>query len=133
MPHGWLVALLCALTGAAQAQSLGRLFFTDEERARLDQQRDAPSQDAPRAVGTLRNDGVVRRSSGPATWFVNGAPTDAATLSGLSIRARDRTLTLTGEDGQPLTLKPGEQATLDETGHARPSGTVMDVRQGAPR
>lgn len=129
------LALLCsALAASVQAQSLGRLFYSEEERARLDQQRGQPAMDDPaRAVGTLRNDGVVTRSIGPATWFVNGQAVDAHTLSGRAIGVRGRQLVLGGEDGRHLTLKPGEQATLDENGQARPSGHAIDIRPGRSR
>lgn len=129
-----LALLLVALCGTAAAQPLGRLFFSDEERARLDARRGQPVDNtAPRQVGTVRHDGVVTRSSGPPTWFVNGAPADGETLSALPARTVGATLQLKGADGRPLRLRPGEQAAVDEAGEATPSGAAIDIRPGRTR
>lgn len=129
-----LALLLVAFCGAAVAQPLGRLFYSDEERARLDVRRGQPVDNtAPRQVGTVRHDGVVTRSSGPPTWFVNGAPADGETLSALPARTVGATLQLKGADGRLLRLRPGEQAAVDEAGEATPSGTAIDIRPGRTR
>lgn len=68
--------LLCALLlaiflGSAQAQELGRLFFTPEQRAALDARRKARMPDKPAATvvasPVTKLDGFVQRSSGPST------------------------------------------------------------------
>lgn len=129
-----LALLLVALCGAAAAQPLGRLFFSDAERARLDARRGQPFVNtASRKVGTVRHDGVVTRSSGPPTWFVNGAPADGETLSALPARTVGVTLQLKGADGRPLRLRPGEQAAVSEAGEATPSGAAIDIRPGRTR
>ena len=58
-----------------QAQELGRLFFTPEQRQALDARRKARVPDKPAtavASPTTRLDGYVKRSSGPSTVWVNG-------------------------------------------------------------
>lgn len=126
-----LALLLVTTCAGAAAQPLGRLFYSEDERARLDARRGQPVDTVtPRQVGTVRHDGVVTRSSGAPTWFVNGAPADGETLSALPARTVGTTLQLKGADGHPLRLRPGEQATLDEAGAAMPSGTSIDIRPG---
>jgi hypothetical protein len=58
--------ILSALAAKADDAPLGRLFFSAQERAALDRQR----QQGTTASSTL--DGEVRRSSGKNTRWVNG-------------------------------------------------------------
>lgn len=74
-----LVAAAIALAGAggAQAQELGRLFFTPEQRAALDARRKARVPDKPAATPVTespvtRVNGAVQRGSGKSTVWVNG-------------------------------------------------------------
>ena len=70
---GWLLVLVpCAARGADDA--LGRLFFTPERRQQLDRQREMNILDKQQiqADPTLTIDGVVTRSSGKRTAWVNG-------------------------------------------------------------
>jgi hypothetical protein len=92
---GRLAAALCLLAAdlaAAQSAELGRLFFTPAQRAQLEAARarassgagvrtTAPPSEAPAPV---RYDGVVIRSDGKTTRWVDGAAQlDGAGLSGL--------------------------------------------------
>ncbi len=79
------LALLTALAAIAslwpvqsQAEDLGRLFFTPERRQALDRQRQLNIQDKQEipVAPTLTINGVVSRSSGKRTAFVNGVPID---------------------------------------------------------
>ncbi len=123
-----LLAALALPLAPAQAQELGRLFFTPEQRAALDARRKARVPDKPAAAAiaspTTRLDGYVKRSSGPSTVWVNGeglletspeAPRIGATRSD-----DGRVSVPVGESGARVGLKPGE--TLD-----RSSGEVRDV------
>lgn len=57
---------------AADSKELGRLFFTPEKRATLDRQRTLNIQEAQTLQGTIMSlDGVVYRSSGKATVWIN--------------------------------------------------------------
>lgn len=79
-----LLALLVAGGTAAQTPPLGRLFLTPDMRARLERQRQLDIKETRSlAGGTLRPDGVVVRSGGKSTIWVNNRPhseSDGATL-----------------------------------------------------
>jgi hypothetical protein len=121
------VLALALLAPAAQAQELGRLFFTPEQRSSLDARRKARVPDKPAAVVAApitRLDGYVKRSAGPSTVWINGesltesAPEAPRIDSGL---AAEGAVSITiGESGARIRLKPGE--ALD-----RGNGEVRDV------
>lgn len=116
------------------AQSLGRLFFTEDQREALDARRRARVPDKPAAAPVVaspitRLDGFVKRSRGPDTVWVNGEPLPQ------EVRPGERSVSIPlGEGGARVQLKPGE--SLD-----RGSGEVRDVigdgeiriRRGLPR
>ena len=84
-----LLALLAALCPPAQAEGeLGRLFFTPERRQALDRQRQfniEERQEVPENP-TLTINGVVTRSSGKRTVWVNGvAQNDNETPNGVAV------------------------------------------------
>lgn len=66
-----LPAFLMASPVAHAAETLGRLFFTPEQRSTLDQQGQTESTREIQG-NTLRLDGMVLRSSGRNTYWVNG-------------------------------------------------------------
>ncbi|MDR0578455.1 MAG: hypothetical protein LBI87_13225 [Candidatus Accumulibacter sp.] len=73
-----LCAFLLAASFPAPAQELGRLFFTPERREALDRQRRAKlpeRKEVPRDPA-LSIDGVVTRSSGKRTVWINGVAQD---------------------------------------------------------
>lgn len=126
-----LALLLGCLPAAATAQEIGRLFLTPDQRAALDARRKARIPDKPAAAvetSFARLDGYVRRSSGPATVFVNGdALPVGAPVEGLRIVPNrgdpSRVGVSVGEDGKPVELKVGQ--TLE-----RITGEVSDVIGG---
>lgn len=130
-----LCLLLCGLAHAAAAQPLGRLFYSEADRARLEQQRGQPVQAAaaPRAIGAVRHDGIVVRSTGPVTWFVNGGAVNAGTLPSLQAQPTGTALELPGNAGQTVRLRPGERTAIDEAGQAAPASGVIDVQPGRSR
>ncbi len=66
------------LSHAAEAAPLGRLFMTPEARLALEHQRQLKFQATQTPDGApLRLDGVVVRSSGKATVWINGQPQTA--------------------------------------------------------
>lgn len=73
-----IAALLAGLQWAAAdvgAEPLGRLFFTPERRAALERQRQLNIQEVQSLEGAaLSLDGVVVRSSGKRTVWVNQRP-----------------------------------------------------------
>lgn len=61
----------------AQQETLGRLFFTPEQRAALDRQRllnPGESSDSMDSESSQTLNGEVRRSSGRNTRWINGDP-----------------------------------------------------------
>jgi hypothetical protein len=125
----FLLLVACALAAPAlQAQELGRLFFTPEQRASLDARRRARVPDKPNAPTvvspTTRLDGYVKRNEGPSTVWVNGDPlletSPEAPRIGANRRDDGRVSVPVGESGARVGLRPGE--TLD-----RGSGEVRDV------
>jgi hypothetical protein len=124
----FLVACLLLAAPTVEAQELGRLFFTPEQRTALDARRKARVPDKPNAPTvvspTTRLDGYVQRSSGPNTVWVNGESlletSPEAPRIGTNRRDDGRVSVPVGESGARVGLRPGE--TLD-----RGSGEVRDV------
>jgi hypothetical protein len=81
-----LLLVLLTVGASAQAEPLGRLFFTPAQRAALDQRRQlaVQAEEANRpGPAVLAVNGQVRRSSGRRTTWINGSPlTEAAPLPG---------------------------------------------------
>lgn len=73
-----LCALLLIVAPPAPAQELGRLFFTPERRQALDRQRqlNLPERREIPEDPTLTINGVVTRSSGKRTVWINGVAQD---------------------------------------------------------
>ena len=123
-----LLLFLVASAAPVQAQEVGRLFFTPEQRAALDARRKARVPDKPAAATvvspTTRLDGYVQRSQGPSTVWVNGEglleSSPEAPRIGVTRREDGRVSVPVGESGARVGLRPGE--TLD-----RGSGEVRDV------
>ena len=123
-----LLAALALPLAPAQAQELGRLFFTPDQRAALDARRKARVPDKPAAATvvspTTRLDGYVQRSNGPSTVWVNGEglleTSPEAPRIGANRRDDGRVSVPVGESGARVGLRPGE--TLD-----RGTGEVRDV------
>ncbi|HYL91270.1 MAG TPA: hypothetical protein VEU32_21140 [Burkholderiales bacterium] len=121
-----LIVLLAA--PSAQAQTLGRLFFTPEQREALDARRKARVPDKPVAATvvapTTRVDGYVKRSAGPSTVWINGesVPDNAPEAPRIDSRGgpSGSVSISVGESGGRVRLQPGE--TLD-----RGNGEVHDV------
>ncbi len=139
MKPGWLLVVLgCAgalAAASAPAQSLGRLFFTPQERAALDARRRAGVPDRPSAddvaAPTARIDGQVLRSDGKSTVWVNGEPQPSgANAEGLRVysgRSDPAQVSVSPRGRRDrVRLKVGE--TLD-----RGSGEVHDVVEGKLR
>lgn len=127
-----LAFVIAALLGApsANAQELGRLFFTPEQRAALDARRKARVPDKPAAAPVAespvtRINGAVQRSGGKSTVWVNGEtiPEDAqpggARVSPRGAKPGSVSIPA-GEGPQRQDLRVGE--SLD-----RGSGEVRDV------
>lgn len=116
---GLMLAFLSAgisvsVAWAAEAQPLGRLFFTPERRIALERQRTHNVQQAQALQGTTMSlDGVVYRSSGKSTVWINQHAQNendarrTGVTATLSPRDPGRALIAPGED-VPSRLKVGE-------------------------
>ncbi|AJP48728.1 hypothetical protein PG1C_10340 [Rugosibacter aromaticivorans] len=100
--------LVTSTTWPAHAAStpLGRLFFTPEKRLTLERQRLSKIQETQTLEGaTMSLDGIVQRSSGKSTVWINGRAQDEhdAARTGVSVR-------LTPKDPGQAQLSPGEES-----------------------
>ncbi|KAB0325615.1 hypothetical protein LSO07_18730 [Janthinobacterium sp. PLB04] len=124
-----------ALSVDAQAQQLGRLFLSPEQRTQLDAQRygpppadpalaaAAPPPPPPPPAPPVELNGVVQRSSGHSTVWLNqevqNEPHNRLALG------KPGTLTLRLSNGQVVLLKPGQR-------YDPASGTVTEVQETPP-
>lgn len=124
MSRALVLLALAFAAGAAQAEELGRLFFTPEQRAALDARRRARLPDNPVSAAArpvTRVDGFVKRSAGPSTVWINGEwSTESSPEAPRIVEPAPAVSVNVGETGGRVRLKPGE--TLD-----RSSGEVHDV------
>jgi hypothetical protein len=118
------LGLLLVLAPCAQAQELGRLFFTPQQRADLDARRKARVPDKPAAAAVAspvtRLDGYVKRSGGPSTVWINGESEAEGGPDAPRINPSGSVSIGVGESGGRVRMKPGE--SLD-----RGNGEVHDV------
>jgi hypothetical protein len=123
-----MVLCLAALPAAAQAPAIGRLFTTPSEREQLDRMRQrggnadltaeartpqrppAPAMAPPAPPPPVTVTGVVRRSNGAATVWVDGEARPAG-AQGHVVRT---------PDGRTITVRPGQQ-------YDPATGSVSDV------
>ena len=71
-----LAFILCAsCAGVTNAAELGRLFFTPQERAKLETQ--GAKADAPVQRDTLTVNGMIQKSGGKRIFWINGEQQDA--------------------------------------------------------
>lgn len=84
------VLLLAMVANSGASEPLGRLFFTPERRQMLERGRGSPNTAVPASEtgASLSLDGIVRRSHGPATVWINGRPHPAGpdSIPGAQIR-----------------------------------------------
>ena len=102
---------LSALPSPVSSQELGRLFFTPERRQMLDRQRQLnlqERQEAPEA-STLTINGVVTRSSGKRTVWINGVTQNEKDIG-------------KGVAATPNTANPGKIFVQPESGAAATAG-----------
>lgn len=108
-----VMILVCALPFAVQAQTLGRLFHTPEQRALLDLARkstplNAVGEPAAPAASTVQEglsvSGIVSRSDGKRSTWVNGR----LEHDGENIGKQDRTQVWVKLPGGEVKLKVGQ-------------------------
>lgn len=97
-----VLLFLCFLQnpGWAQPELLGRLFFTPQQRAMLDRQRQMDANFNPDAMlneGRLTLNGEVRRNGKHGTRWINGEAIPSEALASPNIPVGDTFLPQTGE------------------------------------
>ncbi len=131
-----LLLLVPQLCFAAQAEQLGRLFLTPQARSTLERQRQLNIQNAQVVQGgSLSITGVVVRSSGKSTTWINGVPQhdgDGATGVRVEVDRRNpgRARVIVGDEG-PVPLKVGESLNrgTKEAATAVGEGSIAVSRQ----
>ena len=126
------LALIGALAAPAGAQDaappLGRLFFTPERRQELDRQRQFKVPDRPElnADPTLTINGVVTRSSGKRTVWINGVAQNA-TPDGATVVSPRR-----DDPAQVVVQPPGAKPVKARVGDSvdRHRGEATDLLGG---
>jgi len=106
---------LALIAATAQAEPLGRLFFTPERRAALERQRQLNIQEKTQEtveVASVHLNGVVRRSGNKATVWINGRPqqvdnTGTGIIVTPSAKEADRVGIRVGDES-PSSLRVGE-------------------------
>ncbi len=103
---GFIGTAMLALALPVEAQELGRLFFTPERRVALERQRTQNVQEARTLQGTTMSlDGVVYRSSGKATVWINQQAQTENDSSRTGVSA-----VVSGKTPSSALLSPGEEA-----------------------
>jgi len=108
----WLAFLLltCLTLTPAQAGQLGRLFFTPEQRSRLDyaHARDAAADGDSSSILTVN--GIVQKNGGARTVWVNGV---AQSNDHGERNTTAQSVTIPGKS-RPVKLKVGDKILLDQ-------------------
>ena len=111
--------ILLACSTAANADTLGRLFFTPAQRTQLDYNyaRNAPAEGNSSSVLTVN--GIVQKQGGARTVWINGVPQNAGKSN--ESTATTQTVTIPGKS-HPVKIKVGEKILLDQ-----PAPTRQDI------
>ncbi len=122
-------ALAAALTSvpAPAQERLGRLFFTPAQRASLDVARsqraraalstEKPEQEAAPVPQTITYSGVLRRSDGKTTVWINNQPVNDQESAGAAaivgqVRRDGSVMLQVPQSGRSVILKPGQSVEL---------------------
>ena len=111
-----------------ESHKIGRLFFSPDERAMLDRLRQKSGGSTVSATEEITLNGIVRRSSGKTTAWINQLPQhENETPQGITVRqgpaSKPSTLLLL-PSGRQVNLKAGQ--TFDAT-----KGKVRESYEGA--
>lgn len=147
--------LMLVLAGSAAGAEIGRFFFTPAQRAALDAARKQnvrveigneetekpPTAAAPAAPlpQTIRFNGVIQRSDGKNTVWLNNKPVTESTSGGLNIstnRNDPRLKLQVPESGRSMDLKVGQSAEIVsgtiEEGYRRRTPAKTDDKPVVP-
>ena len=113
MKHAISFMLLLSLPLCAQAEGIGRLFFSPQQRAQLDylQAQGTPYNDGSHASGVTIN-GIVQKDGGSRTVWINGVPQAAG---GSDERHPESVPVSVPSRSKPVRIKVGQQLLPDES------------------
>ena len=116
----FFATLLLASIPTASADTLGRLFFTPEQRMHLDYEyaRNAPIEGGSSPFVTVN--GIVQKQGGARTVWVNGVSQSAGNSGEHNPAAQ--TINVPGKS-RPVKLKVGEKILLDQPVSASANAT----------
>ncbi len=120
-----VLPVLIPASATAQENRLGRLFHTQEERAKLDQKRGVvvtPVQTGPQ---TTMVNGIITRSGQAPILFIDGKETRGPATQASAQQQLNQGVPLKGERGQTIAAKPGQIVDLA-------SGRVLETYQLLP-
>jgi hypothetical protein len=117
-----------ALSGAAGAEEMGRLFFTPEQRARMDYNyaRDVRPDDN---VSALTLNGIVQMHGGKRTAWINGVPqavghSDEKAPESVPVQLPGKNKSVKLKVGQRVLLNPSASPDI-----AKPDAPKQDAPQ----
>lgn len=106
-----LLVLLFAAAAGVNAEGLGRLFFTPEQRAQLES-----SQRQGDGKRSLTVNGIVQKHGGERTVWINGVPQPAGKSDE---RAPESVPVALPGQSQPARVKVGQKAFIDPAAPGR--------------
>lgn len=141
-----LAVLLVFLPGAAQAQSVGRLFFTPDQRTMLENLKGRPPVAVTQISETITVNGLIQRGDGSNVVWINGVPQapEQADVARRGVTPTAVPVVLPGSGrtvqmkvGQSVevssgALKEGAPAARPETPPAKQEKAAESAREQAP-
>lgn len=110
--RGIAIVLLAAFAACVHAEGLGRLFTTPAQRAQLERESVRQSGEKSWRPATLTLNGIVQRSDGARTVWINGV---AQVADDSGERAPDvHAVNLPGKS-HPVAIKVGQHLTLEQS------------------
>lgn len=123
-----MLMLASPITPPAQADSLGRLFFTPEQRAQLESRRThkaaitatAPAATDEEGVATtvLTVNGIVQKQGGARTVWINGVAQNAGNSDE---RSPDSMAVAVPGKSQPVKVKVGQKLLMETPPQPKPA------------
>ena len=131
-----LILLLILFTApSTQAGSLGRLFFTPEQRVKLEHERtrkaaastrNATAEDESSSVLTIN--GIVQKKGGARTVWINGVAQSAGNSDESNPEALP--VSVPGQS-RPVKVKVGQKLILDQPAQQNPPAPAPQKKQPA--
>lgn len=127
-----IVGLSNVAAALAQEARLGRLFFTPEERQKINEKRGVVSN-VSSAPQTVIVNGMVVRSGQPPVLFIDGKESIGAASNASAARQLARGVPLKTESGRTIDARPGQVIDLASGRAIENYQLVPGVAESAPR